>query len=84
MRTAEFFAGMGLTRAALERCDIETVFANDVDKTKAALYRENWGSQELHIGDIRSLKGHDIPTVDIATSSFPCVDLSLAGVAGWS
>ena len=79
MRAAEFFAGMGLTRAALERCDIETVFANDVDKTKAALYRENWGSQELHIGDIRSLKGHDIPTVDIATSSFPCVDLSLAG-----
>ena len=79
MRAAEFFAGMGLIRAALERCEIETVFANDVDKTKAALYRENWGGQELHVGDIRSLKGHDIPTVDIATSSFPCVDLSLAG-----
>ena len=29
---AEFFAGMGLMRAALDRCGIETVFANDVDK----------------------------------------------------
>ena len=43
MKAAEFFAGMGLVRSGLERCGIETVFANDVDKTKAALYRDNWG-----------------------------------------
>ena len=33
MRAAEFFAGMGLMRAGLERVGITTVFANDIDKT---------------------------------------------------
>jgi len=79
MRSAEFFAGMGLVRAGLERCGIETVFANDVDKTKASLYRDNWGDDVLIVDDICSLTGDQVPTVDVATSSFPCVDLSLAG-----
>lgn len=79
MQAAEFFAGMGLVRAGLERCGIETIFANDIDRTKAALYQENWGDKELRVGDVGELEGDDIPTVDLATASFPCVDLSLAG-----
>ena len=79
MTAAEFFAGMGLVRAALDRCGIETVFANDIDKTKAALYRENWGAGELQVGDVRGIRGRDLPRVDLATASFPCVDVSLAG-----
>ena len=42
---AEFFAGMGLVRAGLEPCGIQTIFANDVDEKKAALYRDKLGSQ---------------------------------------
>lgn len=76
---AEFFAGMGLMRAGLQLAGIDTVFANDIDETKATLYQENWGDNELHVGDIRSLSGADIPGADLATASFPCVDLSLAG-----
>ncbi len=79
LRTAEFFAGIGLVRAALDRCGIQTVFANDIDKTKATLYQANWGAAELHVADVRDLHGDDIPTVDLATASFPCVDMSLAG-----
>ncbi len=79
MRAGEFFAGMGLMRAGLEESGIETVFANDICPTKAALYRDNWGDEELHVGDIRALRGGDIPDIDLATASFPCVDLSLAG-----
>lgn len=79
MVAAEFFAGMGLMRAALDRCGIATVFANDNDKTKASLYRENWGDGELRVCDVRDLRGSDVPPVDVATASFPCVDLSLAG-----
>ena len=79
LRTAEFFSGMGLTRASLDRCGIKTVFANDVTTTKAALYCDNWGARELRVCDIRKLTGSDIPTVDLATASFPCVDLSVAG-----
>ncbi|MDE0704000.1 MAG: DNA cytosine methyltransferase [Rhodospirillaceae bacterium] len=79
MRAAEFFAGMGLMRAGLETAGIETVFANDICPIKAALYRDNWGDAELNVGDIRGLSGDDIPAVDLATASFPCTDLSLAG-----
>ena len=79
MRAIEFFAGMGLMRAGLERLGISTVFANDIDETKAKLYADNWGSDELHVGDIRALQGQDIPDADLVTASFPCTDMSLAG-----
>ena len=76
---AEFFAGMGLVRAGLELCGVETVFANDVSEKKAALYQANWGDGELLVRNIRELQGDDIPDVDVATASFPCIDTSLAG-----
>ena len=79
VRAAEFFAGMGLVRAGLERCGISTVFANDIDETKAQLYRSNWGDDALVVDDIRNLSGDQVPDVELATASFPCVDLSLAG-----
>ena len=55
MVAAEFFAGMGLMRAALARCGIDTVFANDIDKHKASLYRENWPGTERKLS--RSVQG---------------------------
>ena len=70
---------MGLVRAGLEPAGIDTVFANDIDETKAALYRDNWEHGCLHVGDIRDLRGADMPEIDLATASFPCTDLSLAG-----
>ena len=79
IQAAEFFAGMGLVRAGLELCGIQTIFANDVDEKKASLYRGNWGCRELRVADIRDLGGDDVPTVDVATASFPCVDTSIAG-----
>ena len=75
----EFFAGMGLMRAGLESVGVKTVFANDIDETKAKLYTDNWGCDELHVGDIRALHGADIPKADLVTASFPCTDMSLAG-----
>ncbi len=79
IRAVEFFAGMGLMRAGLEYVGIKTVFANDIDKTKAKLYVDNWGREELHVGDIRALHGDCIPDADLVTASFPCTDMSLAG-----
>ena len=70
---------MGLMRAGLERVGIETVFANDIDETKAKLYADNWGCEELVVADIRALSGDDIPDADLVTASFPCTDMSLAG-----
>lgn len=76
----EFFAGGGMARAGLGpawRC----LFANDFDPKKAAAYRANWGSDELLLGDVAGLTIADLPgSADLAWASFPCQDLSLAGV----
>ncbi len=77
---AEFFAGIGLVRLALERQGWQVVFANDIDPKKAEIYLANWPSDDhLHVGDIHALKADDLPTCDLFTASFPCNDLSIAG-----
>lgn len=78
-RAAEFFAGIGLVRMALERVGIEVVWANDIEPIKERMYSENFGPALFHLGDVRQLRGVDLPDVDVATASFPCTDLSLAG-----
>jgi DNA (cytosine-5)-methyltransferase 1 len=79
-KAAEFFAGIGLVRLALERQNWEVVFANDIDPAKAEMYRHNWpGEDHLHVGDIHKLRADDVPTCDLFTASFPCNDLSIAG-----
>lgn len=78
-RAAEFFAGIGLVRMALERVGIEVVWANDIEPIKERMYSENFGPAHFYLGDVRQLRGVDLPDVDVATASFPCTDLSLAG-----
>ena len=78
-RAAEFFAGVGLVRMALEQAGAEVVFANDVSPAKARMYTANFGEGEFALGDVRALRGADIPDVEVATASFPCTDFSLAG-----
>lgn len=76
---AEFFAGIGLVRLALEHAGWSTVFANDNDPQKIEMYSSNFGNAGLDSRSITDLKGSDIPSCAIATASFPCNDLSLAG-----
>jgi len=79
LRAAEFFAGMGLMRLGLEREGVEVVFANDIEPVKARLYSANFNSSHLVLGDVREVGGDDVPDIDLATASFPCTDLSVAG-----
>lgn len=76
---AEFFAGIGLVRRALEQAQIRVVFANDNDPVKRDMYTANFGDSDFVLGDISKLSSESVPNVDIATASFPCTDLSLAG-----
>jgi len=78
---AEFFAGIGLMRIGLEKQGWNTVFANDIDPNKYEMYKANFGDEgeQFVLGDIHDLPGDTIPTVALATASFPCNDLSLAG-----
>jgi len=78
---AEFFAGIGLMRAGLDRAGWTTIIANDIDPVKRRLYTNHFINSADHfiLEDIYNLTGKDIPNVDLATASFPCTDLSLAG-----
>lgn len=79
LKAAEFFAGMGLVRLALEREGFEVVFANDIEPIKERLYAANFNSDHFVLGDVRDIKGETMSEIDLATASFPCTDLSLAG-----
>lgn len=80
MRAVEFFAGIGLVREALEPLGVEVVWANDIERAKQAVYASNHEASHFRRGDIRDVKGSDLPpNLQLATSSFPCTDLSLAG-----
>lgn len=80
VRVAEFFAGIGLVRLAVERLGWRVVFANDIEPFKARMYEANFGGGDFRLGDIREIAGEDVPDADLATASFPCTDLSLAGL----
>lgn len=78
-KALEFFAGVGLVRMALEKAGVNVVFANDISKAKARMYALNFDENEFVLRDIRQVTGAEIPDAHIATASFPCTDLSLAG-----
>ena len=80
-RAAEFFAGIGLMRMGLDAEGWTTVWANDLDEKKWEMYRANFnnGACEFVLDDVHKIDGKDIPDIELATASFPCNDLSLAG-----
>lgn len=81
MTFAEFFAGIGLVRLGLEKSGWKCLFANDIDPGKLEMYRVQFPDCDDHfvLDDIRNLNIRSLPPVDLATASFPCTDLSLAG-----
>jgi DNA (cytosine-5)-methyltransferase 1 len=79
LSVAEFFAGIGLVRLALERHDWKVKFANDIDDDKYKMYGDNFDVSHFRKDDIHMLSPTDIPSCALYTASFPCNDLSLAG-----
>ena len=78
---AEFFAGIGLMRMGLEQGGWRVIWANDIDEDKYRMYRGHFDDDVAHfeLGDVHRLDPKTIPPVALATASFPCNDLSLAG-----
>ena len=81
MTVAEFFAGIGLMRLGLEQAGWRVIWANDIDEDKKRMYCGHFSgdSAHFHLGDVHAVSPAEIPTVSLATASFPCNDLSLAG-----
>lgn len=75
----EFFSGIGLARSGMQDAGVRTIWANDNDATKCALYGAQWGVSDLLCKNVFDIDPSDVPTADIAWASSPCTDLSLAG-----
>jgi len=80
LTVSEYFAGIGLMRLGLEQGGWKTVFANDIDRKKREMYEHHFGrTPAVMPDDIHLLDVADVPTASLATASFPCNGLSLAG-----
>jgi DNA (cytosine-5)-methyltransferase 1 len=81
LSAVEYFAGIGLVRMGLEEAGWRVAFANDFAPKKYEMYRGFFPEHNLHyvVDDIFNLDTSSIPLTTLATCSFPCVDLSLAG-----
>ena len=79
---AEFFAGIGLMRLGLEKEGWIAAFANDISTDKHEMYAHHFKDKHplYLVQDVHSLTPENIPSVTLATASFPCNDLSLAGM----
>lgn len=78
---AEYFAGIGLVRLGLERAGWDIIFANDWAREKFDMYAAYFQDAEDHyaLKSVFDLCQTTVPTSLLATASFPCIDLSLAG-----
>ncbi len=78
----EFFAGIGLVHKALTP-SWTCMYANDIDSKKEQMYKDEFGATDyFHLGDVwdtNSVLDHIKGRPFLATASFPCTDLSLAG-----
>ncbi|WP_423226830.1 DNA cytosine methyltransferase [Candidatus Amarolinea aalborgensis] len=81
LTVAEYFAGIGLVRMGLQSQGWQVIFANDISEKKYEMYRVFFPDAESHyvIGDIFEIDPASVPSTTLATCSFPCIDLSLAG-----
>lgn len=78
----EFFAGIGLVREGLSREGWTCAYANDIAPPKRKLYVARFGDSDFHLGDVRQTEAVAslVPSgAALATASFPCTDLSVAG-----
>lgn len=78
LSTVELFAGIGGFRVAAEKNGLRTVWANDIDSTAVAVYKDNFGEDSITLGDIHDYVD-SIPDHDILTGGFPCQPFSKAG-----
>lgn len=81
IRVFEAFAGVGSQRMALRNIGIEheVVAIAEIDKYAIKSYEAIHGKVN-NLGDISKIETNTIPDHDLFTYSFPCQDISIAGL----
>jgi DNA (cytosine-5)-methyltransferase 1 len=77
LTVASFFAGIGGFDRGLQRSGFVPKFQCEIDDFCSEVLASHW-PDTYRLGDIRKLKGADIPDCRIWCGGFPCQDLSVA------
>ena len=77
----ELFAGIGGFRFGLEAIGGQCVLASERDEVACAIYRRQFGPEDLNEGDMLDLVSEDYPSngFDLLTAGFPCQPFSVRG-----
>lgn len=78
MKLGSLFDGSGGFPLAGALCDIEPVWASEVEPYPIAVTKSRFPNMR-HLGDVSKINGATIEPVDIITFGSPCQDLSVAG-----
>jgi DNA (cytosine-5)-methyltransferase 1 len=77
LKFIDLFAGVGGFHQALKSLGHECVYASEINKFAADVYKKNYGIDPL--SDITKVDAKDIPAHDILCAGFPCQAFSNAG-----
>jgi len=80
MKVLSLFDGMSCTQIALKNLGIkvDTYYASEIDKYGIQIAKKNF-PDTIHLGDVKDIKGKDLPEIDLIVAGSPCQGFSFAG-----
>jgi DNA-cytosine methyltransferase len=74
------FDGMSCGQIALNKLGVkyDSYYASEIDKFAIAITKKNYPNT-IHLGDVRDVKGKDLPKIDLLFGGSPCQSFSNAG-----
>lgn len=80
MNVLSLFDGMSCGQIALNRAGIkyDNYFAAEIDKPAITVTKANYPNTQ-HLGDVTTIKGENLPKIDLLIGGSPCTNFSFAG-----
>ena len=80
MNVLSLFDGMSCGQIALDQLDIkvDNYYASEIDKWAMQVAKKNYPNMK-HLGDVTTLRGMDLPKIDLLMGGSPCQGFSFAG-----
>lgn len=80
MNVLSLFDGMSCGQQALDRLGIkvDNYYASEIDKYAIKITQKNYPAT-IQLGDVRDVKGSDLPDIDLILCGSPCQGFSFAG-----
>ena len=80
MKVLSLFDGMSCTQIALKNLGlkVDTYYASEIDKYGIQIAQKNF-PDTIQLGDVKDIKGEDLPEIDLIVAGSPCQGFSFAG-----